>query len=127
MCHNFFFCHHFFSLAGRQAILLAPTGVLAEQHYVKLLQLLEGLSSNSLQRLLSPGLVQASPTQASPKTSKKGARAPVPGLLNAAKAVILLTSATDKAERARALEAIADGSARLLVGRPPIFQLTITR
>ena len=83
---------------GHQAVLMAPTEVLAGQHYRTLCELLSGERRQPLEGLLNLPYL--------------------PGSLRA----VLLTGSTRAAERRATLEAIASGGAQLIVGTHALIQ-----
>ena len=87
--------------AGRQAVLMAPTEVLAEQHFRTVCTLLSGEPAPPLNGLLSAPYL------------------PLP--LRA----VLLTGSTRAKQRREALEAIAHGGAQIVVGTHALIEKTV--
>ena len=86
---------------GYQGALMVPTEILAEQHYYNLSEMFEHLSRE---------VSVDSPTIGTAKQEKKKIK------------VVLLKSDLPKAEREEALEAIANGTADLIVGTQALIQ-----
>jgi ATP-dependent DNA helicase RecG len=83
---------------GYQAVLMAPTEVLAEQHYRTLCRVLSGEAEPPLHGLVS-----------------------VPGLPMQVR-IVLLTSSTRAKERREALQAVRFGGAKIMVGTHALIQ-----
>jgi len=88
--------------AGYQSVLMAPTEVLAEQHYRTLCRLLSGEAEPPLHGLVT-----------------------VPGMPLQVR-VVLLTGSTRAAERRDALDAIRFGGAQIVVGTHALIQEGVT-
>ncbi|MFA7248207.1 MAG: ATP-dependent DNA helicase RecG [Dehalococcoidia bacterium] len=88
--------------AGYQAVMMAPTEVLAEQHYRTLCRMLSGLDDGASEPPLH-GVVN------------------VPGLPLPVR-IVLLTGSTRAAERRAAMEALKFGGAQLAVGTHALIQ-----
>ncbi len=84
--------------AGFQAVLMAPTEVLAEQHYRTLCRLLSGEAEPPLHGLVS-----------------------IPGMPMPVR-IVLLTGSTRAKERREALQAIRFGGAKIIVGTHALIQ-----
>jgi ATP-dependent DNA helicase RecG len=100
--------------SGHQAAIMTPTEVLAAQHARSIAQLLEPIGG-------APFLEAAARARSQASLFEEGPGPEAPSITTA-----LLTGAVTGADRARTLEAIADGRVHLVVGTHALVQEAVT-
>jgi len=100
-------------MTGRQALLLAPTSILAEQHHAKLQQILSSLPPSFVKKLAKTSSDNQRRHNQGQKRIEGGDREG-----DREGCVMLMTSSTfkGKADREKAYERIASGGVLLMVG-----------
>ena len=110
---------------GAQAALMAPTSILAEQHYMNLLKLLCGQAQTVLQSVDVPSALQQGEGQEltrqeseSPLTEQQSIQPPP----LQSEQVRLMVGATPEAEKQEIRAGLADGSIKLVVGTHALIE-----
>jgi ATP-dependent DNA helicase RecG len=110
---------------GAQAAIMAPTSILAEQHYTNLVKLLCGQAQGVLQSVdsasASPQDETQAPTWPESETPPTEQRLPQPPPLQAEQ-VRLMVGATPEAEKQEIRAGLADGSIKLVVGTHALIE-----